>query len=137
MYLFHKTIITRKYLFHKTIGKNTYLFHMTVIKNVPISQDYQPRYTQRKSVKPTSTQHHHHSKGPNQQPDMTVSHPITEPQPEITIDQLLQYLITINGNSTIWPPLAVSQVTSTPATPSSTTNEQPSVCSSPVSPRYK
>ena len=67
---------------------------------------------------------------------MAVSNAITGPQPETTINQLLQYLIAINGHSTVQLPLAVPQVTLTHAMPSSTTSEQPSSCSSPVSPRY-
>ena len=73
------------------------------IQNVPTPQDHQLRYTWRKSVKPTSTHHHHHSKGSNQQPDMTVSNLIIGSQSETTIDQLLQYLVAINGHSTSNP----------------------------------
>ena len=101
-YLFHNTITIKIYLFHKTSSKNT------IIKSIPILQDHQPKYnTKRRLLKPTSTPHHYHSKGPNQQPDMPVSNPITGPQPETTTDQLLQYLIAINGHSTIKLSLAV------------------------------
>ena len=55
-------------------------------ENVNILQDFQLRYTQRRSAKPTFTQHHCHSKGPNQQPDAPVCNPITGPQPETTTD---------------------------------------------------
>ena len=106
------------------------------IKNVPISQDHQLRYTQRKSVKPASKRHHHHSTGSNQQLDMSVSNPITAPQSETTTDQILQYLVAINGHNAIQPPLAIQNVTPTPVTPSTTTSQQPLTCSSKASPKY-
>ena len=67
---------------------------------------------------------------------MSVSNPITVPQSETTTDQLLQYLVAINGQSTIQPPLKIQNVTPTPVTPSSTTSEQPLTCPSQISPSY-
>ena len=67
---------------------------------------------------------------------MSASNPITVPQSETTIDQLLQYLVTISGHSTVQPPLAIQNVTPMPVTPSSTTTEQTSTYSSQTSPSY-
>ena len=101
--------------------------------SIPASQDHQ-RYNH-KSVKPASTQHHHHNKESRQQPNMSV-HPTVRPQSETTIDQLLQYLIAINGHGTIQLPQTIQDVIPTPATPRSTTSEQQSTCSSQTSSSY-
>ena len=101
--------------------------------NIPTSQDHQ-RYNH-KSVKPASTQYHHHNRDSKQQPDISVN-PTASPQSETTTDQLLQYLVAINGHSTIQLPQTILDVIPTPATPSSTTSKQQSTCSSQQSTSY-
>ena len=101
--------------------------------NISASQDHQ-RYNH-KSIKPASTQYHHQNKGSKQQPDISVN-PTARPQSETTTDQLLKYLVAINGHSTIQLPHTIQDVIPTPTTPRGTTSEQQLTCSNQQSTSY-
>ena len=90
-------------------------------KKVHVLQDHHHKQTA------VSQDHHRVPASKDHQPV------ITGPSSNIKIDQLLQYLVAINGHNTPQQLLETQSMPATPATPSSTTSELPSTSSSSAS----